>query len=705
MQVKRRVHTTTGAAMAALVLGSLAGMTPAGATAPVSGTAVPVTRPASSRPDPGFTPAERRAAVEEARAERATTARELKLGSEEALVVKDVLRDTDGGEHVRYERTYAGLPVIGGDLVVHTSPSRSVSTVDWAHPSRVQLASTTASVPRATAMARAEGATPASGDTAHSARRVVFAALHKPVLAWETRVTGTKPDGTPVDDLVYTNARTGKVLAVHAQVETDTGTGNTLYSGSVSLTTTPGGSGWNLTDGARGGHSTYDANNSTSTSRGTLFTDADDVWGNGSTSSRQSAAADAAYGAAMTWDFYKNSFGRTGIRNDGVGAYSRVHYGSSYENAFWDDSCFCMTYGDGGSTLNPLVSLDVAGHEMSHGVTSATAGLDYSGDAGGLNEATSDVMGTMVEFSANNASDPGDYYIGEKIMKDGTYLRRMDNPSADGSSVNCWSSSVAGLDPHYSSGVGNHLFYLLAEGTGTKTIGGRTHTGTTCNGTTLTGIGRSAAAAIWYRALTTYWTSTTTYPVAANGMVKAARDLYGASSTQCAATVAAWKGVSAAPTETCSTGGGTGGGALANGGFESGATSWTSTSGVITNSTGGTPHAGSWYAWLDGYGTTHTDTLSQTFTVPSGTPSLRFYNDISTDEVGSTAYDKLTVQVVSGSTTTTLATYSNVNATSGYVLRTLSLSAFAGKSVTLKFTGTEDSSAATNFLVDDVSVG
>jgi hypothetical protein len=91
--------------------------------------------------------------------------------------------------------------------------------------------------------------------------------------------------------------------------------------------------------------------------------------------------------------------------------------------------------------------------------------------------------------------------------------------------------------------------------------------------------------------------------------------------------------------------------------------------------------------------------------VPAGTPSLRFYNDITTDEVGTTVYDRLTVQVISGGVTTTLATYSNATPTSGYVLRTLSLSAFAGKSVTLKFTGTEDSSAATNFLVDDVSVG
>ena len=77
---------------------------------------------------------------------------------------------------------------------------------------------------------------------------------------------------------------------------------------------------------------------------------------------------------------------------------------------------------------------------MSHGVTAATAGLNYTGEAGGLNEATSDIFGTMVEFEAANASDPGDYYIGEKIAKDGTYLRRMDNPSLDGGSENCWSS-------------------------------------------------------------------------------------------------------------------------------------------------------------------------------------------------------------------------------------------------------------------------
>ena len=680
--------------------------TPATASPTSAPATTPTAAPHFGRPDPTFSPADRREAIARADQDRAATADRLRLGDKEALVVKDVLRDTDGTEHVRYNRTYDGLPVIGGDLVVAQREGGKMQVVR-ATRDRITVPSTDAAVSGGTAKADAAKRTGLAAGGAAPVK-VVYAAQHKPVLAWQTVVTGTQKDGTPIRDLVYTDARTGRQLARLPQVMDATGSGQSLYSGTVSLQTVLSGSTYQLTDSTRGGHSTYDANNSTSTARGTLFTDADNAWGNGTTSSRQSAAVDAAYGAAETWDMYKAHFNRTGIRNDGVAAYSRVHYGNSYENAFWDDSCFCMTYGDGGTTFSPLTSLDVAGHEMSHGVTAATSGLNYSGDAGGLNESTSDVFGTMVEFEAANANDPGDYYIGEEIAKDGTYLRRMDNPSLDGGSKNCWTSSVGSLDPHYSSGVGNHLFYLLAEGTGTKTIGGRTHSATTCNGTTLTGLGRNTAAAIWYRAMTTYWTSTTTYPQAANGQVKAAKDLYGASSSQCTATLNAWKGVAVTPTETCggTTPPPTGGNLLANPGFESGATSWTQTSGVISNS-GATPHSGSWFAWLDGYGTTHTDSVSQTVTVPAAsTATLSFYLSISSDETTtSTAYDTLKVQVTpSGGTTSTLATYSNLNKGTGYVARSVNLSAYVGKTVTVKFLGVEDSSAATSFLVDDTSL-
>ncbi len=697
-------------ALTPLAVGQSAQAAPAPTAQAVAPTAVDAAPHGGGRPDPAYSVKDRRADIAAATKGRGATEKALRLGGAEQLVVKDTMRDVDGTEHVRYERTYAGLPVIGGDLVVSRTTTGKTQVVR-AQRDRIAVPTTTAAVPGTTA--RADAARRTALRAAPTAPvKVVYAAQHAPVLAWQTTVTGTKKDGTPVRDLVYTDARTGKQLARLPQVMDASGTGQSLYSGSVPLQTVLSGSTYQLTDSTRGGHKTYDATGITSETdyrTGTLFTDADNAWGNGTTSSKQSAAVDAAYGAAETWDMYKAHFGRTGIRNDGVAAFSRVHFGNSYENAFWDDSCFCMTYGDGGTTFKPLTSLDVAGHEMSHGVTAATSGLNYSGDAGGLNEATSDVFGTMVEFEANNTSDPGDYYIGEKIAKDGTYLRRMDNPSADGGSKNCWSSSVASLDPHYSSGVGNHLFYLLAEGTGTKTIGGRTHSATTCNGTTLTGIGRDTAAAIWYRAMTTYWTSTTTYPQAANGQVKAAKDLYGASSSQCTATVAAWKGVSVTPTETCgtTTTPAPSGNLVANPGFESGASSWTQTSGVITNDTGASPHAGAYYAWLDGYGAAHTDSVAQTVTVPAASAAtLGFYLRVASDETTtSSAYDTLKVQVTpSGGSTSTLATYSNLDKGTGYVSRSVNLSAYAGKTVTIKFLGVEDSSAATSFLLDDVSL-
>ncbi|AKJ12876.1 hypothetical protein ABB07_23420 [Streptomyces incarnatus] len=140
---------------------------------------------------------------------------------------------------------------------------------------------------------------------------------------------------------------------------------------------------------------------------------------------------------------------------------------------------------------------------------------------------------------------------------------------------------------------------------------------------------------------------------------------------------------------------------LANPGFESGSTGWSGSSGVITNDTGEAAHGGSYYAWLDGYGSSHTDTLSQSVTIPAGCKAtLTFYLHIDTAETGSTAYDKLTVTAGS----TTLATYSNVNANSGYAQKTFDLSSLAGQTVTLKFNGVEDSSLQTSFVVDDTAL-
>ncbi|MFJ2187415.1 M4 family metallopeptidase [Kitasatospora sp. NPDC087861] len=485
-------------------------------------------------------------------------AKALALGGQEQLVAKDAVVDQDGTRHLRFERTYAGLPVLGGDLVVHQSARGAVESVDKAVTAQLSLPSLTPQIPADQAAAQATGAVQATvgvvADKDESpltavhqtgkAELVVWASDGNPRLAYRTTVEGVRADGTPSSQLLVTDAATGAVLSTHEQVQTAAGTGKGVFVGSVPLTTTQSGSSYQLKDATRGGQSTVNLKNKTS-GTGTLVANSTDTFGNGLASNAESAAVDAQYGAAATWDFYKNTFGRNGIKNNGVGATSRVHYGSNYVNAFWSDACFCMSYGDGSGNTHPLTEIDVAGHEMSHGVTAATANLNYSGESGGLNEATSDIFGTMVEFYANLPANPPNYWIGELINLngDGSPLRYMDKPSKDGGSADAWYSGVGNLDVHYSSGIANHFFYLLSEGSGAKTINGFSYNSPTSNGSTVTGIGRDKAAQIWYRALTVYFTSTTNYAGARTGSLKAAADLYGATSAEYQAVAAAWSGV------------------------------------------------------------------------------------------------------------------------------------------------------------------
>ena len=158
-----------------------------------------------------------------------------------------------------------------------------------------------------------------------------------------------------------------------------------------------------------------------------------------------------------------------------------------------------------------------------------------------------DIFGTMVEYYANNANDPGDYLIGEEIYKTpGQALRYMQQPSIDGSSSDCWYSGVGGLDVHYSSGVANHLFFLLAEGTTGGVPSKTCVTGNTrvATGTgTLVGIGRAKAEKIWYRALTTKMVSSETFLQARQHTIAAAEELYGVGSTEAVAVANAWTAV------------------------------------------------------------------------------------------------------------------------------------------------------------------
>ncbi|BCL32599.1 M4 family metallopeptidase [Streptomyces aurantiacus] len=491
-----------------------------------------------------LSPAARTSLIKSATAKSGDTAKELGLGSREKLVVKDVVKDADGTTHTRYERTYAGLPVLGGDLVLHRKDGRS--TTSKATRATIEVTTTTPKISAARAADKAltvgKAADVKRSEVEGKPRLVVWAAGSTPVLAWDTVVEGVQDDGTPSELHVVTDAASGKVAQTYEGVHT--GTGHGQYNGTVEVGSTAVGSSFQLVDGGRADQRTYDLNQGTS-GTGTLFTDDNDVWGDGTQSNRQTAGVDVAYGAAATWDYYKDSFGRNGIRNDGVAAYSRAHYGNSYVNAFWQDSCFCMTYGDGAGNASPLTSLDVAAHEMSHGVTSATANLTYSGESGGLNEATSDIFAAAVEFHSDLEADVPDYLVGEKIdiNGDGTPLRYMDKPSQDGASRDYWDASLGGIDVHYSSGPANHLFYLLSEGSGAKTVNGVSYDSPTYDDVPVTGIGIENAASIWYRALTTYMTSSTNYAGARDATLRAATDLFGAYSDTYLAVAAAWAGI------------------------------------------------------------------------------------------------------------------------------------------------------------------
>ncbi|HYV46224.1 MAG TPA: M4 family metallopeptidase [Myxococcaceae bacterium] len=644
--------------------------------------------------------------------------------------------------NVRYDHLYRGVKIWGGDVVVHSATRGSFITGKLGGPVDLDVKP---SLTEKDIRKLIDRDLQPKGPYAQTpdVELVVYPQEAEQVRAVPMRGPGKELNAEDVEHVVV-----GHTLAYHAhaalengagetshtdylfdahsgailkkwdtlQTAAATGTGNSEYSGSVSIGTNTITGGWELRDVGRAmNFATYNLNHGTS-GTGSIFTDTDNTWGDGanyvsggSTTSAngQTAGVDAHFGIAKTYDYYKNVHGRNGIDNANRATYNRVHYSSNYDNAFWDDTCFCMTYGDG-SVFKVLTAIDVAGHEMTHGVTSRTAGLVYSGESGGLNESTSDVHGTMVEFYSRGGSGStigntgGTWTIGEQLRT--TPLRYMYKPSKDGSSADAWYSGVGNLDVHYSSGPGNRMFYFLSQGS-SSTAGSDFYSSYLPGG--MTGVGNDHAARIAYRALTVYMTSSTNYAAARTAFLNSASDLYGGTA---GADYAAVENAFAAINVGAPHGGGGGGGGggsnlLLNLGFESGAVNWTQTAGVISSTTNA--HAGTMAAWLDGYGTTHTDSIYQDVAIPSTATSatLSFWLKITTSEGPGTAYDTLKVQIRNTSNTVlaTLATYSNLNA-GAYSQKSFDVTAYKGTTVRVYFLGVEDVSLATSFFVDDTSL-
>ena len=518
----------------------------------------------------------------------------------DTLEAKDVMVDPDGKQHVRFVRAHGGMPVLGGDLVVHLSKQSTYLGVTRAADHVVKPVTVKAKLTAQQAEQKAAAA--AKGD-AGSAQLVVDARDGSAVLAYQVQVsdsdtteaggsrtvvvdaqTGHIRSNTPDSDefispsLDETLRKRGEKLSPETGIgvrtapsalatgqgagvypSTATGSGKSLFVGTVTLKTTRTASTtYVLKDPTRWNTETRDARGQEleAFSRGKKFTDGDNKWGTGTTSSRTTAAVDAQYGITKTLDFYKKTFGRKGIKNNSTGARAMVHFGNKVGNAFWDSTCGCMLYGDGDGELftKPLVVLDVTGHELTHGVVDATAGLEPTrvdaqgnqfGEPGALNESLADIFGSNVEFSANNPNNPPNYLLGEKLGLEQKFLRRLDHPSLDKleGTIDYWSPAAYDTEVHAGSGVSSHAYYLLAEGSGRKTIGGVKYNSPTIDGSTVTGIGRTKATAIFYRALTRYMVSTTDFHDARKATLKAAADLYGASSTEYKTVKKAWAAV------------------------------------------------------------------------------------------------------------------------------------------------------------------
>lgn len=587
----RRPHIRSRRLTIAVAVATAATLTAGAATAVATTATPPAAKPSSTAASSKAVDAARSAAY----AHSAATG----VGKQDTLEATDTMVDPDGRQHVRFVRTHRGLPVLGGDLVVHLTAASAYEGVTRAFRHQVDLPTTAPEL--SAGQARSKAAAVAKGD-AGEAELVVAARNDRTMLAYQVQVadsrtteaggartvvldaaTGAVLSNSPANDSFLSPAlqdklrergerlnpvtgllappapATGKAAKAPGFPSAAKGTGSSFFVGSVPLSTTQTAKkSFVLKDPTRGNTETRDAGDKEleKFTSGKAFTSTTNRWGNGTTSNRATAAVDAQYGITSTLDFYKKTFGRKGIKNDGRGARALVHFGKKVGNAFWSSDCGCMLYGDGdGQTFaKPLVVLDVTGHELSHGVVDATAGLQPTrvdaegnqfGEPGSLNESLADIFGSAVEFATNNPKNPPNYLLGEKLGLQQKFLRRLDKPSLDKleGAVDYWSKESYDTEVHAGSGVSSHAYYLLAEGSGKKTIGGVAYDSPTHDGSKVTGIGRSKATQIFYRALTRYMVSTTDFHDARTATLHAAKDLYGAGSTEYKTVNKAWAAV------------------------------------------------------------------------------------------------------------------------------------------------------------------
>jgi Zn-dependent metalloprotease len=409
---------------------------------------------------------------------------------------------TKGTFYVAYQRTFEGLSVYGGDFVVAVDPAGKATGVTGKPTRTIALSSTTPT--RSSASARATARREVDTVRTVSQPQLTVYAVSTPRLAWRTKVTGTT-GGRPSVTTVWTDARTGKVLLASDAVHD--GTGNGYYYPGVTIGTSGSGSSYSMTDPTRTGLKCGGQN-------GAAYTGTDNVWGNGSGTSLETACVDVLYSVGKEVDMLSAWLGRSGIKGNGTNYPAEV--GLNDVNAYYDGSV--TNFGHSQDNTRQLTAIDIVAHENGHGIFQTTPGGSTGGnETGGMNEATGDIFGALTEFYANNPDDPGDYLVGEEANLVGQGpIRNMANPSALGD-PNCYSSSIPNTEVHSAAGPLNHWFYLLANGTSGST---------SCNGSTLTGIGIQNAGKVFYNGLLLK-TSSWTHGKARVATLTAAKNLFG----------------------------------------------------------------------------------------------------------------------------------------------------------------------------------
>lgn len=472
--------------------------------------------------------------------------------------------DALGMQHFRYQQTIESIPVEGAVYAVHVSSGRLLSqNGEWFENVPHNLSA----APRISADIAQQKAMTAfgaksykwqlpdeevfikteSGDdkaTFYPKAQLVYYAGEKDLspdklrLAYKLDLYAQEPIGRRI---YFVDAENGKILGKRELLHNSnaTGTAVTAFSGNQTITTDYTGSSYRLRETGRGlGIQTFNMRKGTNYSSAIDFTDADNYWNNVN-SNKDEYATDAHWGAEQTYDYYLNTFGRNSINNSGFAIKSYVHYSNNYFNAFWDGSR--MTYGDGNKTdgFKPLTAIDVCGHEITHGLTSFTANLNYSYESGALNEGFSDIFGTMIEFYASPAT--ANWTMGEAFYT----IRSMSNPNTFGQpdtykGTNWATGSADNGGVHTNSGVLNFWFFVLSEGD--------TGTNDKSFAYSIPGIGKAKAAAIAYRTLVNYLTPTSQYAQARTASVQAATDLYGATSDEVKQVNDAWDAVNVGST-------------------------------------------------------------------------------------------------------------------------------------------------------------